>query len=233
MKKQTLFATGSLMGADGRAKTDVAILTPDDKTALELVSKLSYVYSRKCTYHMHDAYEVCFKVPGFDWEKRKKVFTLCKNVMREFQGFYHDDRGTENEILFYTDSTYQFLAKDTVEHLQVLFAKISGMPQKVDDDEFEATDGRIVTVEPKNYTVRIDYRIPFDRAAWEKRHKNKAEVDTIDAAAASATAEAARKAAEASQAEQRAKLLKAARIGVTAAVVLLIVFLVVVIAKKK
>ena len=107
------------------------------------------------------------------------------------------------------------------------------MPQKVDDDEFEATDGRIVTVEPKNYTVRIDYRIPFDRAAWEKRHKDKAEVDTIDAAAASATAEAARKAAEASQAEQRAKLLKAARIGVTAAVVLLIVFLVVVIAKKK
>ena len=110
---------------------------------------------------------------------------------------------------------------------------VAGLPPAVDGDEYEADNGLTVFVRPKNYTPRIEYRVPFDRAAWQQRHQTTAEVKTIDARANADQAEADRLAALADQAGQKARLLKVARIAAVAAVILLVVILLAVILKKK
>lgn len=227
MKKQTLFATGTTLRADG---TKPITLTPADLPVLALLPQLSYKDSGECTYNSRDAYRCRYKCPDLSIADRKKIGILCMRLMPEIVGY---DTNYFGYFCLYNDTTYKFLARDTVGLLQQLHPMVAGLPPAVDGDEYEADNGLTVSVGPKNYTPRIEYRVPFDRAAWQQRHQTTAEVKTIDAQAEAEQAEADRLAALADQAGQKARLLKVARIAAVAAVILLVVILLAVILKKK
>lgn len=227
MKKQTLFATGTTLRADG---TNPITLTPADLPVLALIPQLSYKDSGDCTYNSRDAFRCRYKCPDLSIADRKKIGILCMRLMPEIVGY---DTNYFGYFCLYNDTTYKFLARDTVGLLQQLHPMVAGLPPAVDGDEYEADNGLTVFVGPKNYTPRIEYRVPFDRAAWQQRHQTTAEVKTIDARANADQAEADRLAALADQAGQKARLLKVARIAAVAAVILLVVILLAVILKKK
>lgn len=234
--KQILFADGSkrILFADGRAAAgDHAVLDPDDLPALAALSRATYSFTDTATYRTQTGYRGVFACPLMDATALEAVGALLKKVMNpEIRGVSDGTISMKPYLYIYTDKTYQFLAKDTVEMLQQLYSKVRGLPEVVDADEFAATNGRTESVGPKNYTVRIDYHVPFDRKKWEERHKMEAETLERDSKAAQVKAEAARIAAEAEQAEQKARLMKTARLGVLAAVVLAAAGLVLRIVKK-
>ncbi len=227
MKKQTLFATGTTLRADG---TNPITLTPADLPVLALLPQLSYKDSGDCTYNSRDAYRCRYRCPDLSIADRKKIGILCTRLMPEIVGY---DTNYLGYFCLYNDTTYQFLARDTVGLLQQLHPMVAGLPPAVDGDEYQAANGLTVSVGPKNYTPRIEYRVPFDRAAWQQRHQTTAQVNTTDAQAEAEQANAALQKAQATQAQQKAKLLKTARIAAVAALVLLVAILTTVILKKK
>ena len=108
MKKQTLFATGTTLRADG---TNPITLTPADLPVLALLPQLSYKDSGKCTYNSRDAYRCRYKCPDLSIEDRKKIGILCMRLMPEIVGY---DTNYSGYFCLYNDTTYQFLARDTV-----------------------------------------------------------------------------------------------------------------------
>ena len=211
MKKQTLFATGTTLRADG----DTVTLTPADKPALALATRLTYKWYDKSSYAGRKGYRCRFKT-DISPDQMETLTALCMRISPgKIRGF--EFSGTNYDL--YTDSTYEMHARDLIEQLADLYRQVSGLPGSVDDDKFQETNGQTVRIPQKNYVPPLCYHVPFDRAAWEQRHKSTANINIIDA--------------QAEQAEQKARLLKVARIAAVAAVVLLVAILTAVILKKK
>ncbi len=227
MKKQTLFATGTTLRADG----NYVVLGPDDKDALALTVQVSKSQSPKGHYNGRDAFKVRLKAHGLSFDQKAEVYRLLKKIMpNQIMGW---EDGTEGFFFIYSDRTYQFLVTDTLALCQELYGKIAELPRVVDADEFQATDGLTTSVGPVNYTPVIHYHVPFNLDAWQQRHQTTAQINTIDAQAEADRAEADRLAALADQARQKARLLLVARIAAIASVILLVVILLAVILKKK
>jgi len=235
-QKQILFADGRkhILYADGRAAAgEYAVLGPEDLPALAALSRLSYKFSDTATYGGRKGYRARYKAAGLDGTAKDAAAKLLKKAMPEIRGVEVNLSAGGPYWDIYTDTSYQFLARDTVEVLQQLYGRVNGLPKVVDADEYEPTNGQTVSAGPKNYTVRMDYRVPFDREAWKRRHAEAAKVLTDDSEAARKKAEALRVQAEADQAAQKAKLMKAARVAVVAAVGLAAVALVLRMAKNR
>ena len=225
MKKQTLFATGTTPRADG----DTVTLTPADKPALALATRLTYKWWDSESYAGRDGYRCRFKT-DISHDEMKALTDLCMKISPgKIRGF--EFSGTNYDL--YTDSTYEMHARDLIEQLADLYRQVSGLPDSVDDDKFQETNGQTVRIPQKNYVPPLWYHVPFDRAAWEQRHKSTANINIIDAQASAEQSKAALEKAQAEQAEQKARLLKVARIAAVAAVVLLVAILTAVILKKK
>lgn len=228
MKKQLLFATGFHY-----AEGDPVFLTPDDKPTLALATRLTYKWCDSESYAGRDGYRCRFKTDL----NRDEMEALTKLCMRISPGKI---RGFEVNLSFggpyydlYTDSTFEMHARDLIGQIADLYSQVSGLNDSVDDDKFQETNGQTVTVDRKNYVPPLHYHVPFDRAAWEQRHKTTANINIIDAQASAEQSKAALQKAEAAQAEQKARLLKVARIASVAVVVLLVATLTLVIIKKK
>ena len=227
MKKQTLFATGATNLAEGNH----VVLTPDDKPALALTTQVSKSQSPEGRYNGRDAFKVRLRANGLSYYDKEKVAKLLQKIMpHQIMGW---EDGSNDYFYVYSDRTYQFLVTDNLALCQELYGKIAALPPAVDADEDQATDGLTESVGPANYTPVIQYHVPFDHAAWQARHRQNAEIQTIDAQADADRAEADRLAALADQARQKARLLLVARIATIAAVILLVVILLAVILKKK
>lgn len=227
MKKQTLFATGTTLRADG----DYVVLGPDDKDALALTVQVSKSQSPEGHYNGRDAFKVRLRANGLSYYNKEKVAKLLQKIMpHQIMGW---EDGSNDYFYVYSDRTYQFLVTDTLALCQELYGKIAALPPAVDADEYQATDGLTTSVGPVNYTPVIHYHVPFDLPAWQQRHQTTAQINTIDAQADADRAEADRLAALADQARQKARLLLVARIAAIAAVILLVVILLAVILKKK
>lgn len=225
MKKQTLFATGTTLRADG----DTVTLTPADKPALALATRLTYKWYDKSSYAGRKGYR-CRFLADLSHDEMKALTDLCMKISPgkirgfEFSGTYYD---------LYTDSTYEMHARDLIEQLADLYRQVYGLPDSVDDDKFKETNGQTVPIPPKNYVPPLCYHVPFNLDAWQQRHQTTAQTNTLDAQADADRAQADRLAALADQARQKARLLLVARIAAIAAVILLVVILLAVILKKK
>ncbi len=228
MKKQTLFATGTTLRADG----DTVTLTPADKPALALATRLTYKWYDKESYAGREGYRCRFKT-DISPDQMKTLTDLCMKISPgKIRGFEFNTIGGHYYDL-YTDSTFEQHARDLIGQLADLYRQVSGLPDSVDDDKFQETNGQTVRIPQKNYVPPLWYHVPFDRAAWEQRHKSTANINIIDAQASAEQSKAALEKAQAEQAEQKARLLKVARIAAVAAVVLLVAILLAVILKKK
>ena len=228
MKKQTLFATGTTLRADG----DTVTLTPADKPALALATRLTYKWWDSESYAGRDGYRCRFKT-DISPDEMKALTDLCMKISPgKIRGFEFNTIGGHYYDL-YTDSTFEQHARDLIGQLADLYRQVSGLPDSVDDDKFQETNGQTVRIPQKNYVPPLWYHVPFDRAAWEQRHKSTANINIIDAQASAEQSKAALEKAQAEQAEQKARLLKVARIAAVAAVVLLVAILLAVILKKK
>lgn len=226
MKKQTLFATGTTLRADG----DTVTLTPADKPALALATRLTYKWYDKSSFEGRDGYRCRFKT-DISPDEMKALTDLCMRISAKIRGFDFNLRGPYYDL--YTDSTFEMHARDLIEQLADLYRQVYSLPDSVDDDKFKETNGQTVPIPPKNYVPALIYHVPFNLDAWQQRHQTTAQINTIDAHADADRAEADRLAALADQARQKARFLLVARIAAIAAVILLVVILLAVILKKK
>ena len=225
MNKQTLFATGGTHRADG-----AVALTPADKGVLELATRLTYRFSDSARYDGRKGYRARFEPKNLTLDQMRSLAALCMQVSPMVRGFY---RVQGYYFDLYTDSTYQFHAKELVEHLSRLYSQVRGLPDMVDDDQYLPTAGRVVSVPAEHHVPSLDYIIPFDRAAWEARHRQQAEVDTADAEAKRKQAEADQAEADAQRTAQKARLMKTLRVALVALAIATVVVILALIIKKK
>lgn len=229
MKKQTLFATGTTLRADG----DTVTLTPADKPALALATRLTYKWYDDSSFAGRKGYRCRFKT-DLSPDQMETLTALCMRISPgKIRGFDFNTSSGGPYYDLYTDSTFEMHARDLIGQLADLYRQVSDLPDSVDDDKFKETNGQTATVPPKNYVPPLCYHVPFNLDAWQQRHQTTAQVNTIDAHADADRAEADRLAALADQARQKARLLLVARIAAIAAVILLVIILLAVILKKK
>lgn len=227
MNKQILFATGGTHFAEGR----VATLTPADKGVLAVSSILvkDHTESKMKKHNGRLSYWAVFNPKGVGPDDQRAFGRLCKRLSPEVE----DCSCNINSFVLYTTNSYRFYGADMVEAMRKLYAEVAGLPDKVDDDQYLSTNGRVVSVPVANTSMRLEYTIPFDHAAWEARHKKNAEVDTTDAEAKKKQAEADQAEADAQRAAQKAKLMKTLRISLVALAIVTVVVVLALIIKKK
>lgn len=225
MEKQRLFR------ADGGWSRQPVHLTPADLPALATASRLVRDYSDRRRYGNQEGYRSVFRAEGVSDDEMNQLVALCKRVHPEVRGWERNS-GARSYVSIYADNTYQYLITEMMERLNTLYSTVAGLPDKVDDDQYRLSGGRVEEVEPYDFCPRLVYTIPFDTAAWEARHRKDAEIQTTDAEAKQKTAEADRVDAEARQADQKAKLMRTLRLGLLLAVVAVVVLLIVKLIKK-
>lgn len=228
MNKQILFATGGTHRADG-----VIVLTPEDKPVLALVSRLKkkHTESKQHKTKGRDTWDYYAWRGGLSIKECDRIGDFLKTRIPEVYDYgYHNYLNGETMRISSTH-TYRFYSAELVDALQKLYTQVASLPSKVDDDQYQATDGRILSV-ANNY-LRLQYTIPFDHAAWEARHKKNAEVDTADAEAKRKQAEADQAEADAQRAAQKARLMKTLRVALVALAIATVVVVLALIIKKK
>lgn len=225
MNKQILFATGTATRrADG-----VVVLTPDDKAAMSIATIVSKKQSDTNVYFKGRRYNSTTQhANGITQAQADALGALCRRFPE-----VEDYELSNGYFVLYFSNVYKFYGAELLDMLRKLYGQVSGLPSKVDADQFEPTDGQTVSVSASNFSLRIDYTIPFDRAAWEARHKKNAEVDTADAEAKRKQAEADHAEADAQRAAQKAKLMKTLRITLVALAIVTVVVVLALIIKKK
>ncbi len=230
MNKQILFASGPTHRADG-----VVLLTPDDRPLLALVARLQkkHTESKQHKTKGRDTWDYYAWRAGLSIQECDQIASFLQTRIPNVHdcGYYNFLNGEAMRIS--TTHSYRFYAAEVIDALQNLYTQVEGLPSKVDDDQFQPTDGQTLSVKVPNASLRIDYKIPFDHAAWEARHKKNAEVDTTDAEAKKKQAEADQAEADAQRAAQKAKLMKTLRISLVALAIVTVVVVLALIIKKK
>ena len=227
MQKQCLFrADGAVHRADGAV---AVTLTPDDKAAMRIATIISKKQSDTNVWFKGRRYNATLQnANGITKSQADALGALCRRFPE-----VEDYELSNGYFVLYFSNGYKFYGAEILDKLRELYGKVAGLPSKVDADEFEPTGGQTVSVSASNFALRIDYTIPFDRAAWEARHRQKADVDTTDAEARQRQAEADQAQAEAERTQQRAKLMKTLRIALVALAAIAVVAILVVIIKKQ
>lgn len=220
MKKQILFADGGT----------VAALGPSDKAALAATAYLEYAYYDRVTHNKQKVFRTRLIKRGVNQSSLQSLGRLCMRLDPNIVGF--DATGITYYDL-YSSHSYEFYGRNLLETLRELYSKVAPLPSMVDDDQYLATYGRVVTAGPKNYCPKVEYLVPFDMKAWEARHRTTAEVKTVDAKAAQEAADASLRQAEADREAQKAKLAKTLRIALIMLAVVAVVAVVAIIIKNK
>ena len=220
MKKQILFADGG---------QQLPQLTPADRAALAATPYLEYDYYDHITLNKQKVVRTRFRKRGVNQSSLKALGLLCKRLDPNIAGF--DETGN-NWFDLYSTHSYGFYGRNLMEVLRELCSKVAGLPSVVDDDEYQPSNGRVVTAGPKNFCPMVEYRIPFDTEAWKARHDTAADVTTKDAQAAQVKADAEHRQNEADLLLQKAKARKTLRIVLIVLAIVAVAAVAVVIIKK-
>lgn len=221
MKKKTIFR------ADG---SGVTILGPFDKAAILSIAK-------NWEYECSDKADSVFKGDPVGsgnkgwWAGRfrnnlpdNSVIARDLALFKKLLGDHYCDSRDGDFISIYTDSTYQFNAKDVWTVCREMVKEIENWPDKT-TDEADRQKGCRQWAMSKNHLGTVIYRIPFDEATYAANKSAVADADK-------AKADADKTQAEADKAQAEAGTMKAVRIGIVAVVAAIIVALIVKIAKK-
>lgn len=220
MKKQRLFK------ADGAGTT---ILGPLDKAAvLSIAKNWGYQYSEKADSFLHgDPFgsgNRGWYAGRFSYNGKYADLQRDLGLFKKLLGDHYCDYMGERTVSIYTDSTYQFNAKDVVTVCQEMAKVIEGWPDKT-TAEADREKGYRQWAMSKNYLGTVVYRIPFDESTYAANKSAVADADKK-------RSDADKTQAEADKAKAEAGTMKAVRIGVVAVVGAVIVALIVKIAKK-